>query len=86
MPPDSHSITVVRFIYIQLSSFLQDAETRDEIKRAQQGAQTSLPPNCRKRLREATSPEALSPGKEAKFAKCESEEAAKSEAKEPVWR
>ena len=86
MPQDTQSMTVVRITCKQLSSFLQDAETRDEIKRAQQGAQIGLPPNCRKRLREATPPEALSPRKEAKFAKCEAEEAAKSEAKDPVWR
>ena len=44
------------------------------------------PPNCRKIRREATAPEALSPEKEAKFAKCEAEEVAKSEANDPVWR
>lgn len=46
----------------------------------------SLVPNCRKRRREATPPEALSPGKEAKIAKCEAEEAARSEAQDPLWR
>ncbi|KAL9062880.1 MAG: hypothetical protein Q9161_009715, partial [Pseudevernia consocians] len=75
-------MTVVQITCKQLSSFLHDAETRDEIKLAQQGAQIGLPPNCKKRRREATPPEALSPRKEAKFAKCEAEEAAKSEAKD----
>ena len=79
-------MTVVQIICQQLSSFLQDAETRDEIKRAQEGAQIGLPPNCRKRRRQTTPPEALSPGKEAKFAKCEAKEAEGSEAKDPVWR
>ena len=43
-------------------------------------------PTAGKIRREAIPPEALSSGKEAKFAKCEAEEAAKSEAKDPVWR
>jgi len=86
MPQDTQSVTVVQITCKQLSSFLHDTETRDKIKRAQQGAQIGLPLNCRKRRREATPPEALSPGKEAKFAKCEAEEAAKSEAEDPVWR
>ena len=79
-------MTVVQITCKQLSSFLHDAETRDEIKRAQQGAQIGLPPNCRERRWEATPPEALSPGKEAKIAKCEAEEVAKSEAQDSSWR
>lgn len=46
-------MTVVQITCKQFFSFLHDAETRDEIKRAQQGAKNSLPPNCRKRHREA---------------------------------
>lgn len=38
----TQSMTVVRITCKQLSSFLHDAETRDEIKQAQQGAQISL--------------------------------------------
>ncbi|KAL2055888.1 hypothetical protein ABVK25_003530 [Lepraria finkii] len=83
---NTQSMTVVRITCTQLSSFLHDAETRDEIKRAQQGAQIGLPPNCRKRRRETAPPEALSPRKEAKFAKCEAEERARSEAQDTSWR
>ena len=79
-------MTVVQITCKQLFSFLLDAETRHEIKRAQRGVRSPLPPNCRKIRREATPPEALSPEKEAKFAKCEAEEVAKSEANDPVWR
>ena len=79
-------MTVVRITNGQLYSFLRDAETRHKLKPARRGIQSNLPPNCRKIRREATPPEALSSGKEAKFAKCEAEEAAKSEAKDPVWR
>ncbi len=64
-------MTVVRIICKQLSSFLH-------------GTQIGLPPNCRKRRREAIPLEALSLRKEAKFANCEAEEAVKSEAKDPV--
>ena len=56
------------------------------LKRAQQGVQSDLPPDCRKTHWQVTPPESLSPGKEAEIAKCEAEEAAKSEARDPVWR
>ncbi len=79
-------MTVVRITSGQLCSFLHDAETRDETKRAKRGIQSSLAPNCRKKRREVTPPEALSPGKEAKIAKCEAEEAARSEKQDPLWR
>ena len=79
-------MTAVQITCEQLSSFLLDAETRYETKRAQHGVQFPLPPNCRKIRRQATPLEALSPGKEAEFAKCEAEEAANSEANDPVWR
>lgn len=79
-------MTVVQITYKQLSSFLFDTETRHEIKRAQRGIRSLFPPNCQKIRREATLPEALSPEKEAKFAKCEVEKVAKSEANDPVWR
>ena len=80
------SMTVVRITYGQLCSFLHDAETRQDIKRTQRGIQSDLPPNCRKRHRQVTPPETLSPGKEAEIVKCEAEEAATSEARDPVWR
>ena len=86
MPPGTQNMTVVQITCEQLSSFLLDAETRHETKRAQHGVQSLLPPNCRKIRRQATPPEALSLGKEAEFAKCEAEEAAKSEANDPIWR
>lgn len=77
-------MNAIQMICKQLSSFLLDAKTRREIKRAQRGVPFPLPPNCRKIRREATPPEALSPEKEAKFAECEAEEAAKSEANDPI--
>ncbi len=77
--------TAVQIIYGQLCSFLHDAETRNEIKRRQQGKQVALPRNCRKRIREATPPEALSPRTEAKISKREVEEVAKSEAQDSSW-
>ena len=79
-------MTVVQITCEQFCSFLHDAETRHDIKRTQRGIQSGLPQNCRKRHRQVTPPEALSPEKEAKIAKCEAEEAAKSEARDPVWR
>ena len=77
-------MTVVQITYEQLSSFLLEAETRYKTKRAQYSVQSPLPPNCRKIRRQAIPPKALSPGKEAEFAKCEAEEAVKSEANDPV--
>jgi len=79
-------MTVVRIASGQLCSFLHDAETRDETKLAQRGIQSSLAPNCWKRRREVTPPEALSPGKEAKFAKREADEVTRSEKQDPLWR
>ena len=79
-------MTVVRITSEQLCSFLHDAETRHDIKRTQRGIQSDLPSNCRKSHRQVTPPETLSPRKEAEIAKYEAEEAAKSEARDPVWR
>ena len=86
IPQQMQSMTVVRITCEQLCSFLHDAKTRHDIKRTQQGIQSDLPLNCRKKHRQATPPETLSPGKEAEIAKCEAEEAATSEARDPVWR
>ena len=79
-------MTVVRITCERLCSFLHDAETRHDIKHTQQGIQSDLPPNCRKKHRQVTPPETLSPGKEAEIAECEAEEAAKSEARDPEWK
>lgn len=79
------SMTVVQITCGQLCSFLYDAETGQDIKRAQRGVQSGLPANCRKRHQQVTPPEALSPGKEAKYVKGEVEEAARSEVRDPVW-
>ena len=79
-------MTVIQITCWQLYSFLHDAETRHDIKRTQRGIQSNFPPNYRKRHRQVTPPETLSPGKEAKIAKYEAEEGAKSEARDPVWR
>ena len=78
-------MTVVRITCEQLCSFLHDAETRHDIKRTQQGIQSDLPPNCRKMHGQFTPLETLSPGKEAEIVKCEAEEAAKSEVRDPIW-
>ena len=86
VPQQTQSMAVVQITCGQLCSFLHVAETRHEIKRAQRGVKPGLPPNCRKRHRELTLSEALSPGKEAKIAKCEAEEAARPEAHESSWR
>ena len=86
VPQQTQSMAVVQITSGQLCSFLHVAETRHEIKRAQRGVKPGLSPNCRKSHQEVTSPEALSPGKEAKFAKCEAKEAARSEAYESSWR
>jgi hypothetical protein len=85
-PQQTQSMTVVRITCGQLCSFLHDAKTRHSIKRTQRGIKSGLPHNCRKRHRQVTPPEALSPEKEAKIAKCEVEKAAKAEARDPVWR
>lgn len=65
---------------------MNNAEIRDQIKRTQQGFQTTLPPNCRKRIGKHTPPEVLSSTKKAKIAKQEAEEAAKAEVKDVSWR
>jgi hypothetical protein len=73
--------TVVEIAYEQLCSFSNNAETRDQIKRTQQGIQTTLPPNCGKRSREHTPPKVLSPTKKTKIAEQEAKEAVKVEVK-----
>jgi hypothetical protein len=63
--------TVVDITYEKLCSFLHIAETRDHVKNSRQGIQSTLPPKCRKRRREPTPPENLSPGKEDGFVRQE---------------
>ncbi|MCJ1231796.1 hypothetical protein MMC12_008475 [Toensbergia leucococca] len=83
--PELQRSTVVEISYEQLSSFLHTAETRHWIKRMQRGVQATLPPNCKKRERENTPPEILSPRREAKIIKRETENTAKAEVEDPPW-
>jgi len=76
---------VVTITYEVLCSFLAIAEGRDRIKRTEQGLQTPLPLNCKKRRRESTPPETLSPGREGRLAKREAEVAAKAEEADGSW-
>ncbi|MCJ1386985.1 hypothetical protein MMC17_010114 [Xylographa soralifera] len=76
--------TVVKLPYSTLCSFLIVAEKRHKTKMDRQGVQSSLLPNCRKRRREATPPETLSPGREAKFTLRERHQADIAEA-EDTW-
>lgn len=55
------------------------------MKRTEQGLQTLLPLNCKKRRRESTPPETLSPGREGKMAKREAEVTAKAEEADGSW-
>jgi hypothetical protein len=77
--------TVVTIPYEKLCSFCQIAETRDNLKTARQGLQSALPPNCKKRRREPTPPETLSPGRNSEFAQHERRQAARVEAEDITW-
>lgn len=81
---EDQRLTVIQLPYSTLCSFLTRAEERHKMKMDRQGVQSSLPPKFRKRRRESTPPETLSPGREAKFAVRERDEAAIAEA-EDTW-
>jgi hypothetical protein len=82
----SQSSTVVEITYQKLCSFLHVAESRDQVKKSRRGVQSTLPPNCKKRRRELTPPEVLSPSKEDKVVEQEKRNAARVEAVDPTWR
>lgn len=76
---------IVTITYEVLCSFLGIAEGRDRMKRTEQGFQTPLPLNCKKRRRESTPQETLNPGREGRMVKREAQVAAKAEEADGSW-
>ena len=78
------NIIIVQIIYKQFFSFLYNIETKRNIKQTQRCIQFGLSTNNRKRYRQIISLEVLNQGKEAKYIKYKTKEAARFETKNSI--